>query len=1527
MKNPARRAKRIVPLAVVVMLVSSSGALAEPGEQLVTPVVPMEMPIELEVETAPGSLKQAPTWPELLELLENPYDPVERRPNFTEEGLPDLEVWALDYNFLTAEPMRLRPNDGEASLDQPGILVDPAEGVPHVGADQFNVVPGTRTPLGALVASEDVILDDNEIPPQIYEQLGIDPTDGYDPAPCDTVQPELGERWSDQTCGYLLVFNPTDHASIPPDGTVVAVPGWVDLEEGSEELIELQAAHPDEDIEAGRYLRELELEPNPDEPGETLPWDPLAGEYEVLVEMEAPVNEANFLRDQADLEGVPAGMEELVGRSAAQILGKALFWDMQVGSDGVQACGSCHFHAGADNRVLSQMNPDTNAGDTFFDVAGPNELVTAEDFPFRKLIDPAAVSTTVEEANCGPDHRNGPCTSPNLLSDANDVMSSMGVSEFKNFINIPEIGAESFTEPTNGVAALKPDIGQPAQDPIEAMDGFRRVEPRNTPTFHGAAFNLDNFWDSRARFNFNGGSSKGPSDPQFHIWVNDGTETGPMHGLPNPSEETIEEHLADWAPEDGEDPVPARIKVSSLASQAVEPPISDFEMSFHGRNWPKIGKKLLQDGVTPLASQLVATDDSLLGEFSNQHVAAEMPGLSMSYNELIELAFDPALWSSTSDHFNGAACADPFDGYCLTLAAGPADPLNRDQFTQMEANFSLFFGLAVQTYEELTIPDDTAFDRFMDANPYAASGVGQAGEQAVLFPTLVPDLIDDGIINGTHGELTLIDTDPSTDECDGPGSFCEEEVVGLDIFMGANLSAALPAGPVGEDGGPGNRNPTWTITNEDEETIEIAVGSNPFARSARCMLCHLGPEQTDHSINISHGLLKGDAEFEFPDPPFVPDPGYPVAGGDPGATGTVFADGFLPAPEAPGRIQTVGGLILAEELEETPQDAVEVEPRDFVSFDDPATWWDDAVIAQQRRFSFGDQGIYNIGVRPSEGENFSDIGRGGDDPFLRPLSTSTLTLQNIAGEDFEPGTLMPGVDPEDLETTFEESGDGTEFPLPDGTSSGHGLESVNPGWERCPTEPQLPEYMAEWINCLPAGELHPEIDEQSGMAVNTLTEPTGGPLVEYAERLFGANPHCGVYDPATFFAGSPNFGWGPLCPNNQSGVASNLEYPIHGTWPEPNQVLRDGAFKAPPLRNVELTGPFFHTGSFLTLRQVVDFYMRGGDFPNTNHAHRDPNILDIRKQAFGFGRTNGLDRLFDCSADAPNIDGVEVEDCGAYDYLVGSFADALPDPAYLYDEMPDSDHPLTPEYLTPEQAESALVSFLIALTDQRVKFERAPFDRPEIFVPLDGKAPENQWGRAGLFQRSSGDCPPNGGPDAAPIPVPCFRHLPAVGEGGNPTGVPNFLEISSEPGPGPDHFDRFTDPELEALEPSAALGLSALPTAQVFFLLDERLASGPALGPRWVSPGTYEIAVDEGYAIQGRLERRLDTGRRFVAQSNWTSSKPRVVTARKIGNRISELQIHSNGRAEIQVVSGSQRFTLDVRVFKLATGLRVRIAT
>ena len=57
-----------------------------------------------------------------------------------------------------------------------------------------------------------------------------------------------------------------------------------------------------------------------------------------------------------------------------------------------------------------------------------------------------------------------------------------------------------------------------------------------------------------------------------------------------------------------------------------------------------------------------------------------------------------------------------------------------------------------------------------------------------------------------------------------------------------------------------------------------------------------------------------------------------------------------------------------------------------------------------------------------------------------------------------------------------------------------------------------------------------------------------------------------------------------------------------------DDIARTGFFKAPQLRNVALTAPYFHNGSQLTLEQVVEFYNRGGDF-NTSGA--EPNTWTL----------------------------------------------------------------------------------------------------------------------------------------------------------------------------------------------------------------------------------------------------------------------------------------------------------------------------
>jgi hypothetical protein len=72
---------------------------------------------------------------------------------------------------------------------------------------------------------------------------------------------------------------------------------------------------------------------------------------------------------------------------------------------------------------------------------------------------------------------------------------------------------------------------------------------------------------------------------------------------------------------------------------------------------------------------------------------------------------------------------------------------------------------------------------------------------------------------------------------------------------------------------------------------------------------------------------------------------------------------------------------------------------------------------------------------------------------------------------------------------------------------------------------------------------------------------------------------------------------------------------LPGVIPATTPVRNNGAFKVPGLRNVELTAPYFHTGGDLTLEEMVDFYTRGGNFPQNNRADLDVNIAPIG----GFG--------------------------------------------------------------------------------------------------------------------------------------------------------------------------------------------------------------------------------------------------------------------------------------------------------------------
>ena len=57
-----------------------------------------------------------------------------------------------------------------------------------------------------------------------------------------------------------------------------------------------------------------------------------------------------------------------------------------------------------------------------------------------------------------------------------------------------------------------------------------------------------------------------------------------------------------------------------------------------------------------------------------------------------------------------------------------------------------------------------------------------------------------------------------------------------------------------------------------------------------------------------------------------------------------------------------------------------------------------------------------------------------------------------------------------------------------------------------------------------------------------------------------------------------------------------------------------GAFKTPQLRNVALTAPYMHDGSEATLRDVIEFYDRGGnDNPYLDGGMRPLALTDQEK--------------------------------------------------------------------------------------------------------------------------------------------------------------------------------------------------------------------------------------------------------------------------------------------------------------------------
>ena len=418
-----------------------------------------------------------------------------------------------------------------------------------------------------------------------------------------------------------------------------------------------------------------------------------------------------------DLE--QAGILRPGGRQWAVVLGKALFWDQQAGSDG-NACASCHFHAGADPRLRSQISPGLHdetygaAGDGAF---GSLRSDTGAVLPGRMPSGAKPDATYVLKPADLPMHKIADETNRNspVVTTTNDRISSLG-SYAAKFHHVQPFGL--------------PDACGDADPSVfhAGKHAARQVEPRQTPSSVNAAFNHRNFWDNRANNLFNGVGVFGLRDIA-------GDRNKRLVVIENGA--PVLRHLS--------------VEDASLASQAVGPPTSALEMSCNGRTLADVGRRLLF--TLPLLHQRVSPKDSVLGPYASPW--GKGLRLPFTYTTLIMLTFEPKYWALPGRW-------KIVDGKLIKHPLG---------YTQMELNFSMYWGLAIAEFERTQISDRSEVDALQDAG------------RLVMRPAFVP-------------------AGPAIGGCSSPTGDVDPLLLrGCTIFFRFNPAPAIPTPPDGVRGG------------------------------------------------------------------------------------------------------------------------------------------------------------------------------------------------------------------------------------------------------------------------------------------------------------------------------------------------------------------------------------------------------------------------------------------------------------------------------------------------------------------------------------------------------------------------------------------------------------------------------------------------------------------------------------------------------------------------------------------------------
>ena len=428
---------------------------------------------------------------------------------------------------------------------------------------------------------------------------------------------------------------------------------------------------------------------------------------------------------------------------AAEVLGKAFFWEMQAGSDFRRledgryvgtACATCHYRAGADARTRHVTRIPYVVWDKYQLAPGhPLKSYSEQGLDEKQLpYDVRYVAT--HDATFDDQARFG------FLSL---IIASAGVEPrlFQGFSSSTfplEPGQESERSAPRSLPSCPQDCYPEWSMFVDQGKSFRQITRRNSPTVINSGFSDRLFYDGRAESTFNGFSIFGDRDANFVL----------HRGVP------LRDAKGDVIVDDNGSPrygapVPVRVALTkaALASQAVGPVISEIEMSYLGRSFPNLAYKLLSNPV--LGAQEVRPDDSLLGTWSDRiGRQAQQDGTCLTYEQLIRLAFRREWWDSGLSP-EGKPNTVPL----VMMGDGEADREARGSL--LVANFSLYWGLSIMLYEASLVSNQSPFDSMMLGNPKRVEQRWEEERQR-LEPIYLDRAVDTGKPRPVHKTGTAV---------------------------------------------------------------------------------------------------------------------------------------------------------------------------------------------------------------------------------------------------------------------------------------------------------------------------------------------------------------------------------------------------------------------------------------------------------------------------------------------------------------------------------------------------------------------------------------------------------------------------------------------------------------------------------------------------------------------------------------------------------------------------------------------------